>query len=49
MEYSQYIFYHVELIYDMVKYSTPHHGIFCHITYVIYWEIIIGATNVPNI
>jgi hypothetical protein len=42
-------FYHVELIYDVVKYSTPFHGIFCHVTYVICWGIILGATNVPNI
>jgi hypothetical protein len=32
---------HVEIIYDMVEYSTPCHGIFCHFTS----EICCGINN----
>jgi hypothetical protein len=50
----------VVLIYDVVKYSTPYHGIFYHITkhdllgnqqlFIDFKHIIIlGATNAPNI
>jgi hypothetical protein len=31
------LFCHMELIYDVEKYSMPCHGIFCQITYVICW------------
>jgi len=31
----------MEIIYDMEKYSTPCHGIFCHITF----EICCGTNN----
>jgi hypothetical protein len=53
-------FCHVKLIYNMVKYSTPCHRIFFHVTYMIVGGIIndlltlnilslFGATNAPNI
>jgi hypothetical protein len=33
------LFFHVEIIYDVAKYSMPCHGILCHVTCMIYCEI----------